>query len=439
MEPGILHALLVEDDSATAELCQLRLARSYGSSVVVAHEGALAPALERLRQESFDVVLLDLTLPDSAGMETVRRAATAGVPIVVLTGAAGADVGLQALRAGAQDYISKNEADPDRLVQAMRHACERHRLRGQVRRLVMSSPVAMIVKGADGNIAFANPAAARLLGRPAGTLVGWPLGTLTGGGAGEELIIPSRSGWPRTCDAYAADVEWDGAPALLLTLVDVTERRRLAELRRYHSPAVINWMIEREERGGTNPLRPMEATVLFADIAGFTGMAESMEPLECAAMLEDILGTLTEVVFQHDGTLDKYLGDGLMAVFGAPMPVGDHSQRAARAALRMHAAAGGKLADHGVRLSIGLNSGRLLSGRLRCQQRLEYTVLGDVVNVASRLCDLCAPGATLLGEQTRALLGEGFPCTSEGVKHLRNREACMEVYRLSGERATHPE
>ena len=430
-----LQILLVEDNPADAELVQLRLARgTSGVPMTIVWEERLSAALEHIKRERFDLVLLDLNLPDSAGVETISRVSSVapGVPIVVLTGMEDDELGLRAVRAGAEDFVSKGGTSPVRLLQAIRQAHERRRLRGQLRRIVGRSPVAMVVETTQGEVVFANPAAEELLGRPEASLVGGQLGLPLSLDAMGEIDIPRGNGELRTAEMHTTNIEWDGAPAVLVSLFDVTESRQLAELRRYHSPAVVQCLIE--QRHVVHPLRLMQGTVLFADVVGFTRRAESMEPLAVAVMLEEILGALTEAVFSHDGTLDKYLGDGLMAVFGAPLPSDDHPQCAARSALRMKEMIREKLAHHDLELHIGINSGELLSGRLGCQRRLEYTVLGDTVNVASRLCDLCPPGEILVGEETRRLLGEDFGLAGQGSKRLHNRRVPIEVYRLGEER-----
>jgi adenylate cyclase len=174
----------------------------------------------------------------------------------------------------------------------------------------------------------------------------------------------------------------------------VTEEREKRKIRDafglYLSPSLARLVSERPEMlmlGGDK----RELTVLFSDIRGFTTMSEGLEPETLVEILNEFLGEMTDVIFTHDGTLDKYIGDAIMAVWGAPVPQTDHAARACRAALGMVArlrelntrwqAAGRPRLDIG----IGLNTGPMVVGNMGSARRLSYTVIGDNVNLGSRL------------------------------------------------------
>jgi adenylate cyclase len=178
-----------------------------------------------------------------------------------------------------------------------------------------------------------------------------------------------------------------------------TERvRRL--FARYTSDAVVEEVLKQGQLVLTGEKR--EVTVLFADIRNFTGLAESLPAEEVMALLNDVLGRLADAVLAWGGTLDKFLGDGLMAVWGAPIQGKDDPLSAASAALQMLGAVAERNRDFPnrphIELGIGINTGEAIVGSLGNARRTEYTCIGDTVNVASRLCSLAGPGEVLLGE-----------------------------------------
>lgn len=180
-----------------------------------------------------------------------------------------------------------------------------------------------------------------------------------------------------------------------------TERvRRL--FARYTSDAVVHEVLSRGELVLTGERR--EVTVLFADVRNFTALAESREPEAVVALLNEVLGALADAVLECGGTLDKFLGDGLMAVWGAPVW---HPDDARAAATRMVAATRARNQEGlgpRIELGLGLNTGPVIAGSLGSARRTEYTCIGDVVNVAARLCALAGPSEILVGAATAAAL-----------------------------------
>jgi adenylate cyclase len=215
------------------------------------------------------------------------------------------------------------------------------------------------------------------------------------------------------------------------------ERQRL-ELQRYHSPEVVDWILGSD--GGETKLEAaeMEVTILFADIVGFTSIAESMPPLELATFLNEVLSLLTEVVFELQGTLDKYLGDGIMAVFGAPVTREDDAHRAVQAGLRMSEELAGRLSPPHRAIQpvirVGINSGTVLAGNLGSHRRVEYTVLGDAVNVAQRLERECTPGEVLVSEGTWRAVEGRFHGELVGERSVKNRQKPVICYRVLREK-----
>ncbi len=226
------------------------------------------------------------------------------------------------------------------------------------------------------------------------------------------------------------------------------ERRLRSRFERYHSPAVIEEMIRETEAadgedgtedGFVRQLRLTEASVLFADLAGFTAFAESASPSEVAELLEGFFNLAIEAVFAAGGTLDKFIGDAVMAFFGAPIEQADHARRAVVAAVSLQRALGrwnderrGRgLPEVGARVAI--NSGPVVVGDVGSARRVDYTVLGNTVNVASRLEQFVArPGDIVLGEETRRQLGEETETETEllGQFQLKGLQQQVRAYRV---------
>ena len=177
-------------------------------------------------------------------------------------------------------------------------------------------------------------------------------------------------------------------------------------------------------------------TVLFADIRQFTPYMESSSPEEAIAAITGIFEHVDEAVRLEGGILNKFMGDGILAIFGAPLENKDHAASAARAALRMRKFA--EIPDKAraraglrpLRLGIGINTGEAVAGCIGTKARTEYTVIGHTVNVGARIQQLAEPGQILLGPGTAKLLGEGFRLKSRGGENLRGVAQPVELWEL---------
>ncbi|MCE1229529.1 MAG: FHA domain-containing protein [Firmicutes bacterium] len=215
------------------------------------------------------------------------------------------------------------------------------------------------------------------------------------------------------------------------------ETRFRQRLERYHSPQVVSEILKAAQNQDAPQLQAQrcEISVLFADISGFTRMSEGMEPLRLASVLNRSFEALTEQVFLRGGTLDKYIGDALMAFFGAPAPDPDHARHAVEAAIAMQQtleALNRQRPDHypELKMRIGINSGEAFAGDIGCEKRMDYTVMGATVNLASRLESLVAhPGQIVVGPRTAALLGPAGLRPLESVL-LKGIEMPVEPYEV---------
>jgi adenylate cyclase len=223
-------------------------------------------------------------------------------------------------------------------------------------------------------------------------------------------------------------------------------RREKAFIRRafasYVSPAVVRRLIEQPDRlrlGG----EVITASVLFTDLAGFTPLSERLPPEALVEVLNRHLGAFSEVVLSHDGMVDKYVGDSVMAIWGAPLPSADHAARACRAAVDMRAAMAALDAElypqWGVHLTVrvGINTGSMVAGNVGGRRAFNYTVLGNAVNLASRLESLNKVYGTvaLIGEETCAAAGDTMVLREVDLVRVRGQERQVRIYELQGLRA----
>jgi adenylate cyclase len=208
----------------------------------------------------------------------------------------------------------------------------------------------------------------------------------------------------------------------------VVERETSAQALRSFVPSGV------ADRIGAAPLEQeeVEATILFSDIRGFSGLAERMPPKDLATLLARHLAAMAEVVLEHGGTIDKFAGDAVMAVFGVPDPQPDHADRAMRCALAMHRRQDelNAEADEPLDMGIGVNTGVVVAGTVGGGGRLEYTVVGDAVNIAQRLQSAAGPGEVIAAASTVAK-APGVTAEPAGAQEVKGRREPVDVYRVA--------
>ncbi|HEX3159812.1 MAG TPA: adenylate/guanylate cyclase domain-containing protein [Gemmatimonadaceae bacterium] len=179
-----------------------------------------------------------------------------------------------------------------------------------------------------------------------------------------------------------------------------------------------------------------DVAVLFADIRGFTPLAESLDPHAMARLLTEYFTEMAECVFRHGGTLDKFMGDAVMAQWGAPLANDDDADRAVQAAVEMQAAVcrlNAAWRDQGraeIGIGVGIGYGPAFAGNIGSERRLEYTVIGDIVNTASRVCAAAQAGEILLTEELRARLRHPLICDEREPLVLKGKRQPVPVYRV---------
>jgi adenylate cyclase len=203
-------------------------------------------------------------------------------------------------------------------------------------------------------------------------------------------------------------------------------------LSRYLSPTMTEEILKNPETLQLGGQR-RHLTVLFADIKSFTSLAEKKDPAEVVEMLNHFFTRMVDLVFSHQGTLDKFLGDGLMAFFGAPMEVPQAASQAVACAIAMQQRlrmmqGEGTTPIQGIR--IGVNTGEAIIGNIGSEKRMDFTIIGDVVNVAARLLEVAREheAPIVIGEATRRELEDRFPLKPGPAVVLRGRREATVSY-----------
>ena len=326
--------------------------------------------------------------------------------------------------------------------------------------ILRSTSNGMLALDARGVITFANPAALEMFG--GGTV---DLGMLLGQAAGDTFR--DKNAWVMASIAKVAvsgdtdltpdaDLhrpngevasvnmttvavrEADGTVVgTLLIFEDLSSEKRMrTTMSRYMSKEVADELLQGNALEG----REQEISILFSDICGFTSLAEASGPRETVSMLNEYFEEMVEVIFSHGGILDKYIGDAIMALFGAPIVRPGDADRALRAACGMTVALKSYNAERvrggrqPIKIGVGLNSGPAILGSIGSPKRMEYTAIGDSVNLASRL-----EAATrfydvpiLVAEPTLKLLIDRHPLREIDLLRVKGKQQPVAVYEALG-------
>lgn len=203
----------------------------------------------------------------------------------------------------------------------------------------------------------------------------------------------------------------------------------------YVPRTVVEQLVRHNDQQGIQPER-RELTVLFMDVRGFTSIAEQLSPSQLSELMNQVLSPVTRIIHEQGGTIDKYMGDAVMAFWGAPLEQPDHALRAVKAALEIRSAIrqlnSSLLANDfpAIRVGIGINSGNMTVGNMGSDFRVSYTVIGDAVNIAARLEGLTKkyPTDILIGSSTAAAIGSEIPCEHLGQSSVKGRKKEIDIY-----------
>ena len=214
----------------------------------------------------------------------------------------------------------------------------------------------------------------------------------------------------------------------------LAEQRLRQSLARYSSPAVVDRILQAGDAGQMIADKEV-VTVLFSDLKGFTSMSEKLSPAEVVEVLNAVFARLTDAVFRQQGTLDKFMGDGMLAFFGAPLRLADHPLRAVRAAWEMLISVEdfnrSRPGADPIGIRIGINTGEAIVGDIGSLTRKDYTVIGDTVNVASRLeSSVAGTNQIAIGPQTYEGVRHEFTCEPLEPIRLKGKTELVQPYRV---------
>jgi adenylate cyclase len=367
--------LAVDDMPTNLEILRVRL-EAQGYEVITAEDGE--QALAKARELEPDLVLLDIMMPKLDGIAVLKQlkqdTMLRFVPVILVTAKSDIRDVVGGLDAGGDEYLTK----------PFEHAALTARVRSLLR-----------VKELHDTV---QDQAEKLKEQT------------------EQL-----SSWNRMLEERVAE--------------QLTEIERIGRLKRFLAPQVAQMIASSDLPDSVLASHRREITVLFCDLRGFTSFTETSEPEEVMAVLRDYHENLGELIFRYEGTLERFLGDGILTVFNDPIPCVDHTERAVRLALDMRErvnelGAQWRRKGHELGFGIGIATGFATVGQIGFQERREYTAIGSVINLASRLCDEAATDQIVIPARVLASVEQSVKVKALGELTLKGFDKPLAAYNV---------
>jgi class 3 adenylate cyclase/CheY-like chemotaxis protein len=374
---------VVDDNPTNLEVLRVRL-NAQGYEVVTAVDGE--DALNRVREVEPDLILLDVMMPKLDGISVVKElkqdSTLRFTPIILVTAKADTRDIVTGLDAGGDDYLTK----------PFEHAALIARVRSLLR-----------IKDLHDTV---QSQATQLKEQT------------------EQL-----SSWNRLLEERVAE--------------QLAQIERIGRLQRFLAPQVAQMIASSDPSDSLLASHRREVTVLFCDLRGFTAFTEASEPEEVMGVLREYHENLGELIFRYEGTLERFLGDGIMIVFNDPIPCDDHTERAVRLALdmreRVHELAKQwARVGHVLGFGIGIASGYATLGQVGFEHRREYTAIGSVINLASRLCGEAKAGQIVISQRAFSAVEQSVGASHIGQLSLKGFNRPIDAYEVVSWRGQAP-
>jgi adenylate cyclase len=374
---------VVDDNPTNLEVLRVRL-NAQGYEVVTAVDGE--DALNRVREVEPDLVLLDVMMPKLDGISVVKElkqdSTLRFTPIILVTAKADTRDVVTGLEAGGDDYLTK----------PFEHAA----LIARVRSLLRIKDLHDTVQSQASQLKEQT----------------------------EQL-----SSWNRLLEERVAE--------------QLAQIERIGRLQRFLAPQVAQMIASSDTSDSLLASHRREVTVLFCDLRGFTAFTEASEPEEVMGVLREYHESLGELIFRYEGTLERFLGDGIMVVFNDPIPCDDHTERAVRLALDMRErvdelAKEWARVGHVLGFGIGIASGYATLGQVGFEHRREYTAIGSVINLASRLCGEAKAGQIVISQRAFSAVEQSVGASHIGQLSLKGFNRPIDAYEVISWRGQAP-
>lgn len=374
-DPALI--LVVDDKHENIEILTLRL-EAQGYRIVAARDGE--EALDLCRSELPDLVLLDIMMPKLDGLAVVREIKsderTRDIPVILVTAKSDVRDVVAGLDAGGDDYLSK----------PFDHAA----LLARVRSMLRNKRLADQVRAQSAELARQSAALAEV---------------------------------NRTLEERVA--------------IQIAELERANRLKRFLPPQVAALVVESDDSNRILESHRREVSVVFCDIRGFTPFAETTEPEEVMAVLRAYHAALGALIHKHEGTLERFMGDGLMVIFNDPIRCADHAERALRLAVDMRGAVeqlSAEWARRGYELGfgVGIALGYATIGCIGFDGRLDYSAIGSIPNLAARLCSKAKNQQILVSQRFAAAIEDKAVLAPVGSLELKGFHRPFLTFEVAG-------